>query len=335
MQVKQWRRIGWIAIGLGLVLGVLGYAIGEYFVSFALIPNRGGESRQVQSHHATDAFRLSPKSAQRIQTNKDKANARRDQWLQAVSDMSQSVQITSHDHLQLHGHTYVQKQTSHRWVILVHGYQSSEEDALQLAPAFYREGYNILSVDMRSHDQSEGQYIGMGILDRHDLKAWTDFIIDKDAQAEIVYHGTSMGGATVLMASSLDLPSNVKAIISDCAYTSVWEIFASELDQRFNLPAFPVLYLADTVAGLKAGYHFNQASPQQAMSQNHLPILFIHTQKDDFVPVTMLEKLYQADVSKEKAKLIIEDGHHADAKHADPDRYYATIFQFLETYVAP
>ena len=36
----------------------------------------------------------------------------------------------------------------------------------------------------------------------------------------LVLHGISMGGATALMAAGLDLPPQVKAVISDCAFTS-------------------------------------------------------------------------------------------------------------------
>ena len=34
-----------------------------------------------------------------------------------------------------------------------------------------------------------------------------------------------MGGATVMMVSGGELPTNVKAIVEDCGYTSVWEMF--------------------------------------------------------------------------------------------------------------
>ena len=48
--------------------------------------------------------------------------------------------------------------------------------------------------------------------------------------------GVSMGGATVLMASELDLPENVKCIVSDCPYTSPYEIIARECE-KMGIPA--------------------------------------------------------------------------------------------------
>ena len=59
-----------------------------------------------------------------------------------------------------------------------------------------------------------------------------------------------MGAATVLMASGDELPSNVKAIIADSGYTSVWDIFASEAKKRFNIPKFPVLNMFQKVKNM-------------------------------------------------------------------------------------
>ena len=327
------RSIIYFMVSLFLIV-IIGYGIGYYFVSYALVPNQGGQNRQVTTEQKSTLFKLSKSQTKRIKNNKQKANQIRDQWLKNLKPLTTAVHIKSYDNLRLSGHTYLQENPSHKWVILVHGYQSNEEDALQLAPNFYRHGYNILSYDMRAHDQSEGDYIGMGILDRYDLLSWTQYLVKVNPKSQIVYHGTSMGGATVLMTAGLDLPENVKVIVSDCAYASVWDIFAFELKQRFNLPSFPVLYLANGVANLQAGYSFTEDSPLIALKNNRRPILYIHSQKDDFVPIEMLTSVYNTDSSKYKEKLIINEAHHADAKHADPDLYYQTIFNFLEKHMA-
>ena len=65
-------------------------------------------------------------------------------------------------------------------------------------------------------------------------------MISADKNAEIVLYGVSMGGATVMMASGEDLPGNVKAIIEDCGYSSVWDEFSYQLQALFNLPEFPL-----------------------------------------------------------------------------------------------
>ena len=48
----------------------------------------------------------------------------------------------------------------------------------------------------------------------------------------IVLMGNSMGGATVLMASGLNLPEQVKGIVSDCAFTSPKAVFCEQKNGR-------------------------------------------------------------------------------------------------------
>ena len=117
---------------------------------------------------------------------------------------------------------------------------------------YYEMGYNVLLPNNRAHGNSEGNYIGMGWLDKDDIACWVNWINKQDPNAKIILHGVSMGAATTMMASGENL-NNVVGYIEDCGYTSVWDIFASELDKRFSLPTFPVLNISNGVAKLKAG----------------------------------------------------------------------------------
>ncbi|MEG0766219.1 MAG: alpha/beta hydrolase, partial [Clostridia bacterium] len=66
----------------------------------------------------------------------------------------------------------------------------------------------------------------------------------REENAEIVLFGVSMGGATVMMASGETLPPNVKAIIEDCGYSSIYDEFVHQLHDAYRLPAFPILNMA-------------------------------------------------------------------------------------------
>ncbi len=182
---------------------------------------------------------------------------------------------------------------------------------------------------MRATGESEGEYIGMGWLDKDDLKCWIDLIIKQNNNSNIILHGSSMGAATVLMASGDELPSNVKAIIEDSGYTSVWDIFASEAKARFNLPAFPVLNMFEIVANFRAKYDIKEASALEQVKKATVPILFIHGDNDDFVPEYMCEKLYEAANCK-KDKLIIHSAGHTESRYKEPETYYNKIFDFLD-----
>ena len=105
------------------------------------------------------------------------------------------------------------------------------------------------------------------------------------------------------MASGEELPDDVKCIISDCGFTSVLDEFKHELHQR-HIPASLVLPTATLLSKKRVGYSFKEAS-----TLNKLKILntnlFIHGDRDNFVPTYMVYDLYNA--CSDKDLLIVRE----------------------------
>mgnify|MGYP004690795445 FL=1 len=240
--------------------------------------------------------------------------------------------ITSSDNLKSHAYEVKNENKTDKWAIVVHGYTSEGKLLSSKAKHLYNMGYNVLVPDLRSHGTSEGNYIGMGWHDRLDIIDWINYIVKNNPNSEIALHGTSMGSATVLMVSGEKLPSNVKAIVADCGYTSVYDEFSYQLKQLFNLPAFPIMNFSDVVTHIRAGYCLNDASAINQVKKSTTPILYIHGDKDDFVPYYMMDELYNA-TNSEKEKLTIEGGEHANSDLVNPKLYWSTVNSFLEKYI--
>ena len=240
--------------------------------------------------------------------------------------------ITSSDNLKLHAYEVKNENKTDKWAIVVHGYKSEGKLLSSKAKHLYNMGYNVLVPDLRSHGTSEGNYIGMGWDDRLDIIDWINYIVKNNPKSEIALHGTSMGSATVLMVSGEKLPSNVKAMVADCGYTSVYDEFSYQLKQLFNLPAFPIMNFSDVVTHIRAGYCLNDASAINQVKKSTTPILYIHGDKDGFVPYYMMDELYNA-TNSEKEKLTIEGGEHANSDLVNPKLYWSTVNSFLEKYI--
>ena len=257
-----------------------------------------------------------------------------DEWLKDTAELTEEVEITSHDDLTLRGHAFYQEEPSDDWVVMVHGYQVNEEYMFPVAHYYYNAGYNVLTYDQRSLGDSDGDYLTMGIKEKHDLVSWLDALLEQHSEANIVTHGQSMGSGTVLMASGLDdFPKEVVAVISDSGYSSVWNVFESELYQRFELPAFPALHMAGVVAIPKVDINiFDEGITTDWVAQSNTPTLFIHGTADDFVPAPMVHELYEAHPTEEKELLIIEGAGHSDSKYLEPELYYDTVFSFINQY---
>ena len=228
--------------------------------------------------------------------------ARRKQFM--MEQKREDVYVQSFDNLKLHGVYFPAIQNDSddnrdcdkkRVVICLHGYTSrSMQDFTGLTDYYFKHGFAMLQTDARAHGEGEGKYIGFGCLDRKDLLKWIDWIIDHcGADTEIYLHGIFMGAVTALMASGFDLPSQVKGIVSDCAFTSPKEVFTHVLKTMYHLPAFPFIQGADVVNRVLAGYGTDECNAKREVSKAKVPILFIHGGKDTFVPVKFSESQRQ------------------------------------------
>lgn len=241
----------------------------------------------------------------------------------------EDLYITSGDGLKLHA-TYFPNEGSKKVAICFHGYTSEGMNDYSTLAIFYKKhGYNLLLVDERAHGQSEGTYIGFGCLDRHDAKLWIEEMIKKHGEdCKILLHGDSMGGSTVLMTTGLDLPVQVKAAVSDCAFTSAWDVFTSVLKNMYHLPAFPLMQISNRMIYKKAGYKLDECDARVEVAKAKIPVLFIHGSADSFVPCSMVHELYNA-CKTEKKLVIVEGAGHVESCYRDAELYEGTIEEFI------
>ncbi|CAM2808081.1 alpha/beta hydrolase [Erysipelothrix tonsillarum] len=303
--MKHLKRI---VVFVGILVVLLGFA-GGYFFKLALVP---GEKDFIDADIKTV---WKPDQ----------------EWLKSVD--KESKELVSDSGLKLKA-WYVPAKTKTKDTILVaHGYGNNKDRVGHYIRLFHEMGFNVLAPDARSHGESEGNIIGFGWPERFDIEAWVQNIISQNGNdSRIALFGLSMGASTVMMASGLDLPDNVMAVIEDCGYTSVADQLSYKLKDMYNLPAFPMIPITSLITQVKAGFNFYEASAVESLKRSTLPTLFIHGDADDFVPFEMLETLYQAHPSP-KEKIVIKGANHAESYEKDPVYYKKTIESFLSRYL--
>lgn len=224
---------------------------------------------------------------------------------------------------------------SHKTVILLHGFMSDGDSMGGFAKMFYDFGFNVLLPDAHAQGRSEGKYIGYGWIEKEDILAWIKQIISKlGPDNKIVIMGQSMGGATAMMVSGLKLPSQVKAFIEDCGYSSVKEEIEYQAGNLFNLRAFPripVIEVVSCINKLKNGFFLGQASAVKQLKKNTRPFLFIHGGKDHFVPTKMVYQNYEA-ANAPKELWIAPLAGHALSYPMYKNEYQRHVKVFLQKY---
>lgn len=320
---KRWI----ILIAILLLFFILYWALCYFLVSLALVPSVMEQTEVFEEVTTTSIEALVQTSD--IQNNHTASIQETREWLKNA-DMEELTSTTS-DGYRLVAAVFAPEEESSKWVLLLHGYTGWKEELYPIAFQYVQRGYHVLAPDMRCSGDSEGDFIGMGWTDRLDNMIWIEEILSRDSNADIVIHGQSMGAACALMMSGEPLPSQVSAIISDCAYTDAYSMFAKQMKDWFGLPSFPLLDSMNLVLQLRGGYDLKEASALNAVRKTSLPVLIIHGDQDDMVPVDMAYELYEA-ASGEKELLIVPGAGHAQAMDKEPELYYRTVFEFLETY---
>lgn len=236
--------------------------------------------------------------------------------------------MTSFDGLKLRGR-WVAAENPRGTIMLVHGWNGkAESDFTGIIPACHDMGMNLLLIDQRAQNGSQGKYMTFGVKESRDVADWARFHNETFGDCPLVLGGVSMGAATVLMATGQALPSNVCGVVADCGFTSPWDIFKDVGRRKAHVPPFPVLYLVRLWCRVLAGYDPKDCSAVEAMKQNRLPVLFIHGLADDFVPCHMSQTNYDA-CRSEKELVLVESAGHAWSYLTAPEQCRKALEKFF------
>ncbi|MCD7808686.1 MAG: alpha/beta hydrolase [Erysipelotrichaceae bacterium] len=245
----------------------------------------------------------------------------------------EELEMITNDGLKLKAKFLRAQENTNKVLIAIHGYHTYNIYEFAYYLKFYHDlGFNVLMPDNRGHGESEGDYVGFGWLDRLDCIEWITkmkyYFNNEDLQ--IVLFGISMGSATVLMASGEELIDDVKCIISDCGFTSVYDELEHGIEET-KMPNF-LLKTAVPLSKKRVGYNLKEASAVEQVKKSKTPTLFIHGDQDDFVPTYMAYSLYNA-CQAEKDLLIVEGAGHAESYKTNPELYQKTVTNFINKYV--
>lgn len=242
----------------------------------------------------------------------------------------EQVYITSYDGTKLAAR-YYHISDSAPLQIQFHGYRSTA--VRDFSGGFIlaqKMGRNTLVVDQRASGKSGGTTICFGIKEKYDCLEWIKYAINRFGDIPIMLTGVSMGGATVLMASELDLPKNVKCIVSDCPYTSPYEIIASEC-KKIHIPskiAMPFVCLGARIFG---NLKLSGEGAEKAVRNAKVPILLVHGEEDDFVPFEMGKRIYEANPEMITFEAF-PNAAHGISFIVDTERYEKLYYSLYEKY---
>lgn len=304
-----------IAIGLGSAAAAVSHSITKKLASFAMARPTPKISKKT-----TPSVGGTPQQPEISQLRQAAADS-------LCKKKHELIELVAKDGEHLVGHWFCQEGAK-RTIIAMHGWRSSWADDFGLITDFWlNNGCNILFPEQRGQHNSGGEYIGFGLLERYDCVDWANWVQTR-CNLPIYLSGISMGATTVLMASSLPLPENVRGIMADCGFTSphdIWKHVAKDnLHISYNKARRKAI---DTICKQNLNGESAYYSCADALRNCTVPVLFFHGSDDEFVPVDMTYKNYKACAS-EKRLMIVPGAGHGQSYLLEQEKYESIERQF-------
>lgn len=192
--------------------------------------------------------------------------------------------------------------------------------ALPIVSMFYKQcGYNVFIYSYRGYGKSTGKPNEAGL--KIDAQRVMQFLTEEDeqySQSSIVLYGRSLGGAVAIYIAAT-MSSSVHGLILDNTFLLI----------RKTVPhIFPFLkYVTSFVHQI---WNLEQLVPTIPAN---IPVLMLSARKDEIVPPSHMDKIFELLPSTDKAFHKFENSYHNDTV-VQPE-YWTIIHQFIIDKVNP
>ena len=251
-------KFGGIVAGSAAMASLSAYVTTKYLLKMAL------------DREEPRLMKLAEKKVSGSMGNTEFARALATSGKRLAAKPNETVEIIAHDGETLVGH-WIPCENPERIIIAVHGWRASWTQTFGLVSEAWEQNHcNVLYVEQRGTNNSGGDTISFGLIERFDCLDWIRWVNARfGTDLPIYLCGVSMGAATVLMAAGLDLPSNVHGIIADCGFTSPHAIWKHVANNN--------LHIAFGLRGAIADEMLKQKSLQNHRKWSKLEVRFVLT----------------------------------------------------------
>jgi pimeloyl-ACP methyl ester carboxylesterase len=234
----------------------------------------------------------------------------------------EQVWLTNPRDIQLHG-WFVSSGVDAPAVVVLHGWGGNAAHMLALAPAINEAGLHSLFLDARNHGLSEhDDHVSM-LKFAEDLGTAVEYLRQRDDVTDVAVIAHSVGAAAAIYHASYN--DDVSAVVAVASFAHPGEL----MDENLPLPRpirWAVLWAVETMIGKG----FDGIAPRARVPHVAAPLLLVHGEQDDIVPVADSYELAELGVDTEL--VIVPEGAHSDLTPFEP--YFSDVIGFIRAHVS-
>ncbi|PPE05642.1 alpha/beta hydrolase [Mesoplasma corruscae] len=203
---------------------------------------------------------------------------------------------------------YITNPNSNKWVVGMHGWTEDKYLALRLVFHYWQVGYNVLTFDSYAHGDTYGDNTDIGLSSLPIVEKVVDYIKVEFKASHIGLIGNSMGASSaVLYAQKANNKEMINWIVADCGFNDIKLQYRYYNQQNFaKQDWYKVCFAFIKKFSKITKSNQNKFNLMKKMKlAKEIPIFFIHSKKDTFVPCFMSEEMFVEKVIYEK-KIISE-----------------------------
>ena len=253
----------------------------------------------------------------------------------ALGARVENVAITAGDGAALKGWLFTPRTLDAHSILLLHGIGGNRASMTDAARMFLEAGYRTLTVDLRAHGESDGEFGVAGPREADDTRRWIAWLQSAHSQDCVYAFGMSLGAG--IAAQATDAPG-LCAVVAVSVYDSVKETAFDRIGEQLHTGSWAgrTLLRPGVESGLlylrwRYGLNVDGASAVDAAAGAGAPILLIHGVDDDNTPVRHAQRIQAANPARVTLWLV-PGATHQNVRQAAGQAYSTRILEFLATH---
>ena len=213
-------------------------------------------------------------------------------------------------------------------VLLLHAIRADRRSMSERALFLRKRGYHTLCIDFQAHGESPGNFISLGHFEAMDAAAGVAFLRDSFPTLPVAVVGTSLGGASALLADYLNPP---EAMVVEAVFADVDTAIANRFDMRLGSVGRLLSPLLTLQIRPFLGFDAATLSPVLAATRISQPLFVVYGELDRHACPPEAKAIYNA-LQGPKEIWGIAGAAHIDLHRFAGSEYEHRVGDFIATH---